>query len=47
VDIRADLLRIVKRAFVREGISIPYPHQVQVDYAAGREGAQAKDPAPK
>jgi small-conductance mechanosensitive channel len=47
VDIRADLLRIVKLAFDREGISIPYPHQVQVDYAAGREGAQAKDPAPK
>ncbi len=47
VDIRADLLRIVKLAFDREGISIPYPHQVQVDYAAGRGGAQAKDPAPK
>jgi small conductance mechanosensitive channel len=43
VDIRADLLRIVKLSFDREGISIPYPHQVQVDYATGRDGAPAKD----
>lgn len=43
VDIRADLLRIVKLSFDREGISIPYPHQVQVDYATGRDAAPAKD----
>jgi small-conductance mechanosensitive channel len=41
--IRADLLRIVKLSFDREGISIPYPHQVQVDYATGRDAAPAKD----
>ena len=47
VDIRADLLRVVKLAFDREGISIPYPHQVQVDYATGRDAAPTKDPSPK
>jgi small conductance mechanosensitive channel len=46
VDIRADLLRIVKLSFDREGISIPYPHQVQVDYATGRDAAPAKDTPP-
>jgi small conductance mechanosensitive channel len=43
VDIRADLLRIVKLSFDREGISIPYPHQVQVNYATGRDAATAKE----
>ena len=46
VDIRADLLRIVKLSFDREGISIPYPHQVHLDYATGRDAATAKDAAP-
>jgi small conductance mechanosensitive channel len=31
LQIRADLLKAVKQTFDREGISIPYPHQVQVD----------------
>lgn len=46
VDIRADLLRIVKLSFDREGISIPYPHQVHLDYATGRDAPPAKDAAP-
>lgn len=46
VDIRADLLRIVKLSFDREGISIPYPHQVHLDYATGRDAAPAKDTPP-
>lgn len=46
VDIRADLLRIVKLSFDREGISIPYPHQVHLDYATGRDAAPAKDAPP-
>jgi small conductance mechanosensitive channel len=32
VDLRADLYKMVKNAFDREGITIPFPHQVQVDY---------------
>ena len=31
VQIRADLNKAVKQAFDREGITIPYPHQVHVD----------------
>jgi small conductance mechanosensitive channel len=31
VQIRADLNKAVKQAFDRQGITIPYPHQVQVD----------------
>lgn len=31
VQIRADLNKSVKQTFDKEGISIPYPHQVQVD----------------
>jgi small-conductance mechanosensitive channel len=31
VQIRADLYKSVKQAFDREGISIPYPHQVQIE----------------
>lgn len=31
VDIRADLYKDVKNAFDREGITIPYPHQVQIE----------------
>lgn len=46
VDVRADLLRIVKLSFDREGISIPYPHQVHLDYTTGRDAAPAKDAAP-
>ena len=32
VQVRADLTKAVKEAFDREGISIPYPHQVNVAY---------------
>jgi small-conductance mechanosensitive channel len=34
VQIRADLFKAVKQAFDREGISIPFPHQVHVEYKA-------------
>ncbi len=30
-QLSGDLLRLVKQAFDREGITIPYPHQVNVD----------------
>lgn len=30
-QLSGDLLRLVKQAFDREGISIPYPHQVNID----------------
>ena len=32
VQVRADLTKAVKEAFDREGITIPYPHQVNVAY---------------
>jgi len=32
VQIRADITKAVKEAFDREGITIPYPHQVNVSY---------------
>lgn len=31
VDLRGDLLKSVKQAFDREGVSIPYPHQVSIN----------------
>lgn len=36
VDLRGDLLKKVKQAFDREGITIPYPHQVGVVQTAGQ-----------
>lgn len=42
VQIRADINKAVKQAFDREGITIPYPHQVQVEYPP-RKRAAAKD----
>ena len=37
VQVRADLTKAVKEAFDREGISIPYPHQVNVAYKGNAE----------
>jgi small-conductance mechanosensitive channel len=36
VDLRGDLLKAVKEAFDRAGLTIPYPHQVHVEAAALR-----------
>jgi small-conductance mechanosensitive channel len=43
VQIRADLYKAVKQAFDREGISIPFPHQVHVDYKGKRPAAPDSD----
>jgi small-conductance mechanosensitive channel len=32
VQVRADLTKAVKEAFDREGITIPFPHQVNMPY---------------
>jgi small-conductance mechanosensitive channel len=37
VQVRADLTKAVKEAFDREGITIPYPHQVNVGYKGNAE----------
>jgi small conductance mechanosensitive channel len=37
VQVRADLTKAVKEAFDREGITIPYPHQVNVAYKGNTE----------
>jgi small-conductance mechanosensitive channel len=41
VQIRADLYKNVKQAFDREGITIPYPHQIEIQ----REDKPKKSPA--
>jgi small-conductance mechanosensitive channel len=46
VDLRGDMLKQVKQAFDREGITIPYPHQVAVMPAAARSSdTSATQPA--
>ncbi len=44
IQVKADLLKAVKQAFDRESISIPYPHQVQVDdpYSMERRAERRK-----
>jgi small conductance mechanosensitive channel len=36
VDLRGDMLKQVKQAFDREGITIPYPHQVEISKGSPR-----------
>jgi small conductance mechanosensitive channel len=35
-ELRCDMLKRVKQAFDREGITIPYPHQVEIHKEAAR-----------
>jgi small conductance mechanosensitive channel len=43
VQVRADLTKAMKEAFDREGISIPYPHQVNVPYRGTATAGEAGD----
>jgi small-conductance mechanosensitive channel len=36
LQVRSDLLKQMKQAFDREGLSIPYPHQVQVSHRSAK-----------
>jgi len=39
-DLSCDMLKRVKQAFDREGITIPYPHQVEIHKEAARSAPQ-------
>jgi len=47
LDLRGDVLKLVKQAFDREGITIPYPHQVGIvkQNPIAAAGADASLPA--
>ncbi|MCA8905862.1 MAG: mechanosensitive ion channel family protein, partial [Hyphomonas sp.] len=48
VDVRADIIKRVKESFDAHGITIPFPHQVNVPYRGkvdtGETGAMPPDP---
>jgi small conductance mechanosensitive channel len=46
-NLRCDLLKEVKQAFDRNGITIPYPHQTQVDKYPARREDEDEPPAPE
>ncbi len=47
IDVRADLTKGVKEAFDAAGVSIPYPHQVNVPYKGIIHGGETGEPEVK